>query len=185
MTTVSTKSRLIEAAQAVIADEGWAAATTRRVADYAQVNPGLVHYHVGSIEQLRREALLAGIDSFFSGSIVALPEPDAPVGSWVRSLIDLDLDGPEQTRSARLLQESLVLAGRDAELRDRIATLLVTHRETIAGVLASRGVADPDGAASTISALVDGALLHRMLDPSLDLTPLLANVERMLGARHP
>lgn len=179
--TTTTTSKLLWAAQAVIADEGWAAATTRRVAEYAEVNPGLVHYHIDSIEQLRRDALLAGVTAFFADSLAAQPSPDAPLAAWVRSLIDLDAASPENARPTRLLQESLALAGRDAALRAGIASLLATYRGTIAGVLAARGVADPEGAAATISAIVDGALMHRMLDPNLDVTALVRSVEKIVG----
>ncbi len=54
----STSERLAAAAVQLIAEDGWAAVTTRRVAERAGVNQGLVHYHYGSVAALRREAAL-------------------------------------------------------------------------------------------------------------------------------
>lgn len=184
MTPSSTKNRLLVAAQAVIADEGWAAATTRRVAESAGVNPGLVHYHAGSIEELRREAMLEGVRAFFAGSLDGA-STDASVGEWVRALIDFDPANRERARLARLLQESLVVAGRDIALRTSIAAMLTHHRAAVADALVARGVVDPQGTASTIIAIIDGALLQRILDPGLDLAPILVGIEALVAARQP
>jgi AcrR family transcriptional regulator len=43
---------LLDAAERVIRREGLASLTTRRVAKEADLNPGLVHYHFGSIDDL-------------------------------------------------------------------------------------------------------------------------------------
>lgn len=190
--TVSTRNRLLAAAQAVIAEDGWAAATTRRVAERADLAPGLVHYHAGTIEQLRRDAMLDGIQSFFAQSLEGIhaPAPGGPadvtvVSDWVRALIDLDRPSPKREQSIRLLQESLVLADRDEQLRTRIAGLVARYRMAVADGLAVLGVREPLGTAATIAAITDGVLLQKMLDPDLDLTPIIASIEDLIASRRP
>lgn len=51
------RQKLVAAALDVIATRGWDGASTRHVAAQAGVTPGLVHYHFGSIEHLRLEAV--------------------------------------------------------------------------------------------------------------------------------
>ena len=63
----STRQELIAAAQQLVVDGGWEMVTTRRVAERAGVSPGLVHYHVGSIEGLRRAAACEGARSLLEG----------------------------------------------------------------------------------------------------------------------
>ncbi len=185
--TASTRSRLIAAAQEVIATDGWAAATTRRVAETAGVNPGLVHYHAGTIDDLRRDAMLEGIQGFFAdsplGAPSAAPASLASTLSWVRALIDIDAQGTERERLARLLQESLIVAGRDPVVRTRVGEILRNYRRAFADGLAARGVQDPVGTAGLIAVVVDGLLLQRMLDPDLDAEPILAGIDELVTAR--
>jgi AcrR family transcriptional regulator len=48
---------LLDAAERLLADAGYAAITTRRLAEEAGVNHGLVHYYFGSIENVLVQAL--------------------------------------------------------------------------------------------------------------------------------
>ena len=47
-----TEQALLDAAERLLVDFGAAGITTRRVAEEAGVNHGLVHYYFGSVEQL-------------------------------------------------------------------------------------------------------------------------------------
>ena len=48
---------LLDAAEALLIDEGYAAVTTRRLAERAGVNHGLVHYYFGSMEEVLLQTL--------------------------------------------------------------------------------------------------------------------------------
>ncbi len=52
-----TRERILDAALAIASTEGLSALTTRRVAQKAGVNVGLLHYHFGSKEKLLEETL--------------------------------------------------------------------------------------------------------------------------------
>ena len=60
-----TEQALLDAAERLLFDFGAAGITTRRVADEAGVNHGLVHYYFGSVEQ-RLLGLVSGSDSCLS-----------------------------------------------------------------------------------------------------------------------
>src|SRR3954471_9245266 len=47
-----TRTALLDAAEALMLDEGYAAVTSRRVADQAGVNAGLVYYYFGTMDEL-------------------------------------------------------------------------------------------------------------------------------------
>ena len=53
----SAEDALLDAAERLLVEVGYAGITTRRVAEEAGVNHGLVHYYFGSIEQLLVRAL--------------------------------------------------------------------------------------------------------------------------------
>jgi AcrR family transcriptional regulator len=48
----ATREHLLDAAEALLLDEGYPAVTSRRVGALAGVNPALVHYHFGSMDDL-------------------------------------------------------------------------------------------------------------------------------------
>lgn len=51
------KERILEAAERILRDEGYAAITTRRLAREAGLNQALVHYHYGSIDHVMMRVL--------------------------------------------------------------------------------------------------------------------------------
>ena len=55
--TAETRRRLLETAAAVFAEQGFAAATIRKIADRAGANVAAVNYHFGSKDALYREVL--------------------------------------------------------------------------------------------------------------------------------
>lgn len=172
--TSSPLVRLLDATEAVIAEEGWTAATTRRIAERAGVAQGLVHYHAGSIDALRREATLRGIRRFFDQPLLAFDPTIGGARAWVAHLLHPGRDGKPSDRELRLLHESLPAAGRDELLRTEIAVLLDGYRERIASALEMGGYpcSTASALAATITAAVDGAVLQQSLDPHLDVAPI-------------
>ena len=132
----STRQELIAAAQQLVVDGGWEIVTTRRVAERAGVSPGLVHYHVGSIEGLRRAAACEGARSLLEGPFrEALEAPNLREGLLAFLLrLDLKPDYP----GVVLLNETLVAATHDAELRSDLATMFSTFRARLAERLSAQ-----------------------------------------------
>jgi hypothetical protein len=108
--------KIIEAAASLIPEVGWGGVSSRRVAERAGVNTGVIHYRVGSIGELRRIAAVRKIRTFFLDRIreaLAETAPAAAVETMLRVLSAGDPRDPELL----LLYESLVAASRDDQLR--------------------------------------------------------------------
>lgn len=72
-------------------------------------------------------------------------------------------------------------AGSVAALR-RDAVLLRRYRAGLTEQLRTAGLAEPEATAALLTALVDGALLQRSLDPRLDLEPVVTLLSTQLRA---
>jgi AcrR family transcriptional regulator len=149
-------TRLLDATEAVIAAEGWAAATTRRVAEHAGLSQGLVHYHAGSIDALRREAAVRAIRRFFDQPLAAYEPTPAGGRAWMMQLLSVADHTATREQELRLLHESLPAAGRDDGLRTVIAGLLHRYRERIAAALEEGG--HPSKSAAVIAAVMNAVL---------------------------
>lgn len=175
-----TRDRIIEAAADLIPEVGWGGVTSRRVAERAGVNTGVIHYHVESIGELRRIAAVRRIRTFFLdriGDALAQEDPLVAVESMLHGLCSGDSRDPQ----LQLLYESLVAASRDERLRSEIAASLAQLRRWLTDWFAERGVAHPIPAAVTVTAALDGFLLQRMLDPDLDPAPLIEGLVALVG----
>lgn len=167
-----TREKLIDAAASLIPELGWDNVSSRRVAERAGVNLGVIHYHVDSIAELRRIAALRTVRTFFEGparEVLSETDPRAAIGGLLHGL---SAGGPRDPELL-LLFETLVAAGRDERLRTEIAAALTELRAQLFEWLTERGAANPAAASVTITAAIDGYLLQRALDPSLEPGPLI------------
>jgi AcrR family transcriptional regulator len=130
-----TRSLLIEAAQALMMRDGYAAVTSRRVAAEAGVKPQLVHYYFRSMDDLFLEVFRsqasAGIDRFVHAMDVH------------RSLRTMWRFGTD-LQGAAFNVEFVALANHRKEIRDEIARYASRFRqlqlEAIAAILDDHGV---------------------------------------------
>ncbi len=152
----ATRTAILEATNAVIRDEGYAAASTRRVAARAGLKPSLVHYYFPSTEDLLLAVLRAGV-----------AESDA----WLEKL----LTGPEplqalwrffcDTSRNELSMEMMALANH----RPNLKTEIKAHSEA----MRSRQVA-------VIEALLGEKLTKNGGMPPAGLALVLAGVGRAI-----
>lgn len=187
-----TRGQLLRAAVAVIAEDGWAAATSRVVADRAGVNNAMVHYHFGSVDALRRAAVWHVLEAELAGPMAAILEPGDLLEGITEAVGRLVAEGAGAPGN-RVLAEALVQSMRDAEIRDGLAQALHALRELLTSRFAQemqagrlRSDADPAALAVIFAALIDGLLLHVFTDPALDVqspTQALAGLLRPAGYR--
>jgi AcrR family transcriptional regulator len=109
---------LLDAAERLLVESGYARITTRRLAEEAQVNHGLVHYYFGSNENL----LVRALERFTEGLIErqrALYAADVPfVEKWrtaMRFLVS------EDVTYEKIWLELQALSWNDEGLRERLA----------------------------------------------------------------
>jgi AcrR family transcriptional regulator len=119
---------LLDAAERLLVDVGYAGITTRRLAEEARVNHGLVHYYFGS-----NEALLVRALERFTERLVArqreLYSADQPfVDKWrtaMRYLVS------EDATYEKVWLELQALAWNDAGLRERLARVNAEWRAVL------------------------------------------------------
>jgi AcrR family transcriptional regulator len=73
-----TKSRLLETAAALFAENGYRGASVRHICDLARANPGAVSYHFGGKKQLYRTVLRRAASSLAEISATATEPEDDP-----------------------------------------------------------------------------------------------------------
>lgn len=121
-TTVSTAQQILAAARAVLLDVGFAALSTRKVADSAGVPLSQIHYHFKSKEQLILAVLRHENDLLIArqSEMFAL---DAPLSErWDRACDYLDQD--LESGYVRVLQEMMAAGWSSEEVRDAVNLVL-------------------------------------------------------------
>ncbi|WP_051147377.1 TetR/AcrR family transcriptional regulator [Glaciibacter superstes] len=112
---------LLDAAESLLVDVGQAGVTVRVVAERASVNPGLVHYYFGSMEELLMQTLerftsqlLARQKALYDG-----PEPFADKWRNAMHYLTADFDSGYQ----KVWFELQAMAWNHPEMRARVATV--------------------------------------------------------------
>ena len=132
-----TRARLIDAAELVLLDEGYAAVTSRRVAARAGLKPQLVHYYFRTMDDLFLEVFRRRADENMARAERAI----ATDGS-LRMLWQLNAD----PRGARFNIEFVALANHRKAVRTEMARYAERFRraqlEAVARALEAIGVSD-------------------------------------------
>src|ERR1700758_3917225 len=116
----TTRDMLVDATSQIMVEEGYAAATSRRVAAEAGVKPALVHYYFPTMDQLYLDVFRRGAAAYLERQREALAS-DRPLHAFWETLIE-----PKDTR---LLLEFMGLANHRKEIRAEIATWSRRWRE--------------------------------------------------------
>jgi AcrR family transcriptional regulator len=111
-------SALLDAAERLLIETGYAALTTRSVAAEAGVNHGLVHYYFGSMEELLLQVLERFTDRLIDRQ-AAMYEADVPfLEKWRTAMRWLDED--VQAGYPKVWWELQAMAWNHPEMRDRL-----------------------------------------------------------------
>ncbi|MGI8336271.1 TetR/AcrR family transcriptional regulator [Actinomadura scrupuli] len=76
------REAILDAAEQIMLEEGYAAVSTRRVATRAGVNQGMVYYHFGVMDDLFIELFRRGADESFQRQAEALSSPQPLWALW-------------------------------------------------------------------------------------------------------
>ncbi|CAJ1493524.1 TetR/AcrR family transcriptional regulator [[Mycobacterium] kokjensenii] len=153
----ATRRRLIEATARLVRDEGYASATSRRVAAEAGVKQALVYYYFPTMDDLFVEVLRAGADVALERMRAALTADDPLRALWTINNDD---------RMTSLNTEFMALANH----RKAIRTELRTYAER---------VRDIETAAVTVALRANGVDLEEF--PPVAISMLIAQTARNLG----
>jgi AcrR family transcriptional regulator len=116
----STRDMLVDATIQIMLEEGYAAATSRRVAAKAGVKPALVHYYFPTMDELYLAVFRRGAAAYLDHQQKALAS-DRPLHAFWETLT-----APKDTR---LLLEFMGLANHRKEIRAEIAAWSERWRE--------------------------------------------------------
>jgi AcrR family transcriptional regulator len=155
-TDTATRRRLIEATARIMRNDGYAAATSRKVAAEAGVKQALVYYYFPTMDDLFVEVLRAGAEASLDHMRKALTDDDPLLALW---LINSD------TRLTSLNTEFMALANH----RKAIRTELKAYAEQ---------VRDLETAAVTVALRANGVNLDEY--PPVAVSMLIAQTARSL-----
>ena len=186
-----TKSALIEAALVEMAEKGWGGLRTREVADRAGVNKGLVHYHFGSMDNLRLETvgmLMGGVVNEATAGLVEAPTIASGVRQFGEYLERFRFDDPRGV----VLMEAMLHVPREEWLEEMMLRALDSYEEALrqrieadiaAGTLAAK--TDPAGLATALTAALDGMALHAYMRPGADLASAAESLATLIERAAP
>ncbi|WP_433754609.1 TetR/AcrR family transcriptional regulator [Nocardia sp. CA-135398] len=175
-----TRARLMAAAIELVAEYGWGAVSTRMVAERAGVRPGVVHYHFHSVTDLLIDASVSAArreyESVMAG-VLALPGPEA-----MRAMLAAIASYTAADPVTVAMTEMMLAATRHERLRIELGRLLADARAAMANWFRANGVVtDPEATAAVVAALLDGLILHRLIDPSLGAVDVTGPLLRAAG----
>jgi TetR/AcrR family transcriptional regulator len=134
-TTSRTRSQLVDAAEALLLEEGYAAVTSRRVGAKAGLKPQLVHYYFRSMEDLFLEVFRRRADENLARAEGILAEDPS-----LRSLWRLNAD----LRGAAFNIEFVALANHHKAIRAEVAAYAERFRAMQLGALTRALAVDED-----------------------------------------
>ena len=179
-----TEQALLDAAERLLVEIGAAGITTRRVAEEAKLNHGLVHYYFGSVEQL----LVRVLERFTDRLVERQREmyaADVPfLEKWRTAMGYLEEDRPYQ----KIWFELQGLAWNRPELRERLAHVHAEWRavliEAFAPVRDELGLEIPlEALVTLVYAFNEGIMLDRMSGIELGHPELLDWIDGWLEVK--
>ena len=121
----ATRRALIRATAQIMIEEGYAAATSRRVAAKAGVKPALVHYYFPSMDELFLDVLRAGAEANLQRQRESLTDAKPLQALW-------DLNS---ATGSQLWMEFMALANHRKAIRSEIADYAERYRDLEEAVL--------------------------------------------------
>jgi AcrR family transcriptional regulator len=182
------RTALLDAAERLLIEVGYAGITTRRVAAEAGVNHGLVHYYFGSIEELLFQAMERYTERLLERQRALYAAPGPFIEKWRTAMrfIDEDLDAGYP----KIWAELHAVAWNRPQFQTRIAHVHVQWRE-ILGEAVSRAKDElhlertPFGADAFVALVATfnaGLLLERLVGLDDGHEELLAAMDRWLSS---
>ncbi|WP_319457013.1 MULTISPECIES: TetR/AcrR family transcriptional regulator [unclassified Mycobacterium] len=174
-----TRTRLMDATGEVMLKEGYAAATSRRVAAEAGVQRALVHYYFPTMDDLYLAVLQRGTEAALEAQKRAL-RSEKPL----RALWDMTID----QRGTQLAMEFMALGNHRKEIRAELAAGAVRFREAqiaaLTYMLRERQMDGEPTSPDVVSILIAGLGRLIVLETGLGIDvghpALLAMVDRYL-----
>jgi AcrR family transcriptional regulator len=156
---------LLNAAEQILIEEGYGAVTTRRVAARAGINPGLIHYYFGTLDDL-----FVALFRHVAERILARQQRALASAQPLRGLWDLAME----PRGTALLLEFMALANHRKTIRAEIAAYTEVfrraEREALAALVATDSI-DLGGIPPGVMAVLIAAIARSLvMEKALGMT---------------
>jgi AcrR family transcriptional regulator len=179
-----TEQALLDAAERLLVEVGAAGITTRRVAEEAKLNHGLVHYYFGSVEQLLVRVLERFTDRLVERQRQMYAADIPFLEKWRTAMGYLDEDRPYQ----KIWFELQALAWNRPDLRERLARVHAEWRavliEAFAPIRDDLGLEIPlEALVTLVYAFNEGIMLDRMSGIEQGHQELLDSIDGWLERR--
>ena len=179
-----TEQALLDAAERLLVEFGAAAITTRRVAEAAGANHGLVHYYFGSVEQLLVRVLERFTDRLIERQRQMYAADTPFLAKWRTAMAYLEEDRPYQ----KVWFELQALAWNRPELQDRLARVHAEWRSVLTEAFASAreelGLELPlEALVSLVYTFNEGVILDRLSGIENEHQALLDWIDGWLEAK--
>ncbi|PEQ13689.1 hypothetical protein B2G71_05035 [Novosphingobium sp. PC22D] len=182
--TSDTKTEILDAAALIMEEEGYAAVSSRRIAERAGMKSMPIHYHFGSMDELFL-ALYRRFEKIYFDRLVKAMGSDSPL----RGLWALNRD----PRDTGLIGEFLALANHRPAIRDEVARSGERVRAIETAIIAAAlrngdlepGKLEPDVLAFVLAATCRTLLTERALGIDAAHDKVEACVERLLDQLDP
>ena len=181
-----TEQRFLDAAERLLVEVGYAAITTRRLAEAADANAGLVHYYFGSMEEVFLQVLERFTERLIARQRAMYASPAPYIEKWREAMRYLDDDRPYQ----KVWWELQAMAWNRPEFRERVAKVLAAWsdamRDAVAEALDRYGLDDGDLSTEAWVTLIvtmnEGIILERLSGITRGHDELLAGIDRWLAS---
>jgi AcrR family transcriptional regulator len=174
-----TRAAILDAAEDIMREEGYAAVSSRRVAQKAGLKSQLVHYHFGTMDELFQALMDRAGEEYLARRLKALTSSNPLRAFW-----DVCID----PKSGVLTLEFIALANHRKVLRDQLARSGERVRQVEEALLAKAledvGVDPADFPPTVLSLLMAGVSRSIVTEAGLGLTArhadMLAYADRLL-----
>lgn len=185
-----TRTRILEAAAAMFAEQGYANASLDKVASKAGLTKGAVYWHFSS----KQDLFLALLEHQLNRQLQVLPgqieqvlkaeDPELALSLWFQSQFDCLNDG----ENGAMLFFEFVTSSREPEVRAKLQSIYGKMFDSVGQFLADMqkngkiaGDLDPDYISLMVSALNKGILMEWLIDPRrCQLQPMIQTVAKVL-----
>jgi len=179
---------LLDGAERLLVEQGYGAITTRKLAEQAGINPGLVHYYFGSMEEVMVQVL-----ERFTARLIerqrAMYASDRPFlekwrAAWHFQEEDLS------SGYTKIWLELQAMAWNRPELRARVQQVNEEWRRVLTEAFAPAlreydfGALSLEATVSLIMTMAQGYALERLSDIEEGHATLLAEIERWMSSRN-
>ena len=183
---VEAMDAILDGAEALLVEVGYSAITTRKLAERAGVNHGLVHYYFGSMEEVFLQVL-----ERYTAQLTArqreLYAGDAPfIEKWRTAMTHLVAD--DELVYQKIWYELQAMAWSHPEMRERVGrvfgewldVLTPAFRDGLRELGVDTRLYPVDAVVALVATFNEGVMLERLMDVDSGHRPLLQMIDRML-----